>query len=105
MNLHCYIDDYVAVATRYEADQYFDRLCDLLQDLGWPINQDKLTPPTKCLTVLGIQIDIQANTMRIDPNKLAQIYSECLIVKNKKNSEQESFSVASWQAPIHTEMC
>ena len=105
VNLHCYIDDYVAVATRYEADQYFDRLCDLLQDLGLPINQDKLTPPTKCLTVLGIQIDIQANTMRIYPNKLAQIYSECLIVKNKKISEQESFSVASWQAPRHTKMC
>ena len=91
VNLHCYIDNYVAVATRYEAKQYFEKLCDLLQELGLPIIQDKLTPPTKSLTVLGIQIDIQANTMRIDPNKLAQIYSECLTVKNKKFLSKKAY--------------
>ena len=91
VNLHCYIDDYVVVATRYEAEQYFEKLRDLLLELGLPINQDKFTPPTKCLTVLGIQIDIQANTMRIDPNKLAQIYSEFLTVKNKKFLSKKAY--------------
>ena len=81
----------MAVVTRYEAEQYFEKLCGLLQELGLPINQDKLTPPTKCLTVLGIEIEIQANTMRIDPNKLAQIHRECLTVKNKKFLSKKAY--------------
>ena len=84
VNLHCYIDDYVAVAPRCEAEPYFEKLCDLLHELGLPINQDKLTPPTKCLTVLGMEIDIHRNTLSIDPSKLAQIHEECLSVKGKK---------------------
>ena len=62
VNLHCYFDDYVAVATWHEVEQYFNQLCDLLQELGLPMNLDKVTSPTKCLTFLGIEIDIQANT-------------------------------------------
>ena len=57
VNLHCYI------ATRHEAEQSFNQICDLLKELGLPINQNKLTSPTKCLTVLSTEIDIQANTM------------------------------------------
>ena len=57
-----------------------------------PINQDKLTPPTKCLTrVLGIEIDIQGNTLRIDPNKLAQIHEECLAVRGKKFLSKKAY--------------
>ena len=81
VNLHCYIDDYVAVAPQCEAEEYFKKLCDLLHELGLPINQDKLTPRSKCLTVLGIEIDIQKNTLRIDPIKLAQIHEECLAAR------------------------
>ena len=91
VNLHCYIDAYVVVATWYEAGQYFEELCDLLQELGLPINQDKLTPPTKCAHVLGIEIDIQANTMRVNLNKLAQIYKECLTVKDKKFLSKKAY--------------
>ena len=68
VNLNCYTNDYVVIAPRYEA--VFSPLCNLLTELDLPITQDKLTYPTKYLTVLGIKIDIQANTMRIEPKEL-----------------------------------
>ena len=68
-----------------------EKLCDLLHELGLPISQDKLTPPTKCLTVLGIEIDIQKNTLRIDRIKLAQIHEECLEVRGKKSLNKRAY--------------
>ena len=91
VNLHCYINDYVAVATWNEAEQYFNQLSDLLQYLGLPRNQDKLTSSTKRLTVLGIEIDIQANTMRIVPKKLLQIYEDCLTVRDRKFWSEKAY--------------
>ena len=44
-SLHCYIDDYVAVLPKHKANAAFDKLCSLLQDLGLPLNNVKLTPP------------------------------------------------------------
>ena len=65
VDLRCYIDDYIAVAPRAKADHIFQRLCALLNELGLPINHDKLTPPTKSLSCLGIHIDIDNNTISI----------------------------------------
>ena len=83
VNLRCYIDDYIAVVPRSMADSIFQRLCLLLNELGLPINQDKLTPPTKGLECLGIYIDIDKNTMSISEEKLRAIYTECLDVSTK----------------------
>ena len=83
VKLRCYIDDYIAVVPRSEADNIFHRLCTLLNELGLPINHDKLTPPTKGLECLGIYIDIDNNTMSISEEKLGAIYTECLDVSTK----------------------
>ena len=56
----------MAVVSRHEAEQSFHHLCDLLQELDLPINQDKPIYPTECLTVLSVEIDIQTNTMLIE---------------------------------------
>ena len=48
VKLHCYIDDYVAVVPRVRAASAFQCLHTLLQELGLPVNPDKLTPLTKC---------------------------------------------------------
>ena len=82
-NLRCYIDDYIAVLPSTEADHIFQRLCALLDELGLPINYDKLTPPTKKLSCLGIDIDIDNNTMSIAEDKLKEIYAECVKVSTK----------------------
>ena len=75
VKLYCYIDDYVAVVPRARAEAAFQCLRTLVQDLGLPVNPDKLTPPTKRLTCLGTEVDIEANVLRIAPDKLHEIVS------------------------------
>ena len=43
--IHCYIDDYIAVVPKEKADIAFATLCETLNELGLPINESKLTPP------------------------------------------------------------
>ena len=83
MNLRCYIDDYIVVAPRAKDDHIFQCSCALLDELGLPINQDKLTSPTKSFSCLGIHIDIDSNKMSISQEKLGAIYTECLDVSTK----------------------
>ena len=84
VNLHCYIDDYVAVLPRVKSDEVFRNLCTLLHELGLPLNTAKLTPPTKTLAYLGIDIDVNNSTLSIPHYKLQQILHECREVSTKK---------------------
>ena len=61
VTLHCYIDDYMAVVPRARVEVAFQHLRTLLQELRLPVNSDKVTPPTKHLTCLGIEVDIEVN--------------------------------------------
>ena len=83
VTLRCYIDDYIAVVPKHKANHAFRRLCEVLNELGLPINRDKLTPPTKHLTCLGIDFDIENNIISISKDKLEAIYAECVEVSTK----------------------
>ena len=83
IQLRCYIDDNIAVVPKSKADAAFHRVCELLNELGLPVNIDKLTAPTKRLTCLGIDFDIESNTMCISNDKLEAIYTECMEVNTK----------------------
>ena len=89
--LHVYIDDYIAVIPRDRAQDAFQRLCDVLTELGLPMNQEKLTGPTKRMTCLGIHIDIDTNTMSITPEKIESIYTECKSVSSKIYLSKKAF--------------
>ena len=91
MKLHCYIDDYIVVTSKSKASEQFAMLCDLLDELGLPMNKDKLTPPSKRITCLGIDIDIENNTMSIAQNKVKAIYAECLAVSKKTVLSKQAF--------------
>ena len=82
VKLHCYIDDYNIVTSKLKDTEQFVDLCDLLQELGLPLNKSKVTLPTKRLTCLSIDIDITNNTMSIAQDKLEAIYEECSAVRN-----------------------
>ena len=69
--------DYVAVLPRVKADKVFQNLCTLLNELGLPLNTSKLTP-TKSLTYLGIDIDVNNSTLSIPHSKLQEIMKECI---------------------------
>ena len=96
IKLHCYINDYIAVVPKTKAEEKFKYVCDLLTELGLPLNCDKLTPPppppTKRLTCLGIDINIDNNTMSISEDKLQSI-QECVRV-----STQEWLSKRAYQS-------
>ena len=48
-------------------------------------------PPTRRLTALGIEIDINENTISITEDKLQSIYEECVRVNNSKYLSRRSF--------------
>ena len=54
-----------------------------LQSSRFRFRLDKLTPPTKRLTCLGIDFDIENNIMSISKDKLEAIYAECTEVSTK----------------------
>ena len=91
VKLHCYIDDYVAVVPRVSSEAAFQSLRTLLHTLGLPVNSDKLTSPTKRLTCLGIEVDIEANVLRIAPDKLHAIHQECLVVCQKTHLTKKQY--------------
>ena len=91
VKLHCYIDDYIVVAPKSKADAQFATLCELLKDLGLPLNRDKVTPPTKKLGCLGIDIDINTNTMSIAQEKLREIYEACIQASQKTHLSRQAF--------------
>ena len=87
--MFAYIDDYILVSPKATADAHFRRLASLLTDLGLPSNPDKQTSPCRTLTCLGIQIDLDLNTMSIDSEKLSS--TECMAIKNKKYLSRTAF--------------
>ena len=68
-----YIDDFILMNPKSKAQQAFDTLTDLLQELGLPMNSDKTTPPC-----LGICIDLDTNTLNIDAENIGTIYDQCM---------------------------
>ena len=77
--IFAYIDDYVGIADA------------LLIRLGLPINQQKLSPPSKTLTCLGVHINIPDASLSIDQEKLMAIHKECFHVANKKYLSKKNF--------------
>ena len=58
-----YIDDFwVSAETEEECLYAYNRLIDLLLDLGFVVNRNKCVPPTTRLTFLGIELDSDAQS-------------------------------------------
>ena len=91
INMVAYIDDYIIISPKATAQRHFDTLASILSQLGLPSNPQKQTPPSRALTCLGIQIDIDANSLSIDPQKLTSIYIECQAVRNKHHLTKKGF--------------
>ena len=89
--IFAYVDDFIGVASRPVAATHFQKLSDLLTELGLPMNPHKKTPPCRSLTCLGITIDIDAATLQIDKSKLQAIYEACLQIRHKKFFSKKTF--------------
>ena len=76
-HLHNYIDVLIFTGLPSEIHKSFTFLTELLQDLGLEISSEKLVPPNKSVTCLGIQIDTVARTISIPSGKLQEIVKLC----------------------------
>ena len=82
--IFAYIDDYIIVSSKEEADKAFNQLSELLNELGLPMNPYKWVSPNITFTCLGINIAIACNILSIDSHKLQAIYNECCMVRHRK---------------------
>ena len=87
--IFAYIDNYVIVAARDRANVAFHDLLHLLLELGLPINETKLTPPSRALTCLGINVNVHTNTLSIDAIKLLHIYMTFQNFANKNYTSKK----------------
>ena len=89
--IFAYIDDFVIVSEKGNAMRHFQALFDLFTELGLPMNQNKLSPPTRTLTCLGVTIDLDKNSIYIEKSKMEQIYKECLLTRAKKSLTRRQY--------------
>ena len=73
-----YTDDLYACCHKDQAHLFFKTLAQVLQAVGLPINPTKLHPPCSRLSIMGIVVDIDAQTFSTEGEKLNEIYAECL---------------------------
>ena len=89
--IFAYIDDFIIVSKENDAMCHYEALVELFTELGLPMNQDKLSPPTRTLTCLGVTIDLDKNVLYLEKNKMEEIYRECLLTRSKKSLTRRQF--------------
>lgn len=68
-----YLDDFLIIGESLQACRLaFDTLLELLQELGFRINWQKVVPPTQKLVFLGIEINSLSRQISLPPTKLAE---------------------------------
>ena len=72
-----YIDDIYACCHVDQAANTFKALNDVVQEVGLPINPQKVFSPTTNLAIMGIVIDVKAGTFSIEEHKLSHIHDLC----------------------------
>ena len=72
-----YCDDFLIIGDRADCQAAFDKLCSLLQQLGFKLSTKKLLPPTKEAVCLGISINTTNFEMKIPDEKFALIKDMC----------------------------
>jgi hypothetical protein len=77
-----YLDDFCVVAETQELCQAaHDLLVELLQELGFVINEEKTQGPANSVTFLGVRIDTESGQMSLPPAKMAEtvrLLRDCL---------------------------
>lgn len=100
-----YLDDYLTISDSYEnCKQAHDCLIQLLQQLGFTINWEKVVPPTQSLTFLGIQINCYDRTLSLDSTRIAELRTmlRSYVGKHKVTKRQLQHLVGklSWAARV-----
>ena len=102
--IFAYIDDFIIVSEENDAMHHYQTLFDLFTELGLPMNQNKLSPPTRTLTYLGVTIDLDKNAIYIEKSKMDEIYNECLLTRSKKSLTRRQFQSLFRQTHLLAQM-
>ena len=78
-----YLDDVIGVNTPVKASKAYYSLLNLLDQLGLPVNVDKISAPVSKLICLGIQVDAEMGVLSIPQEKLCKITNLCGQWENK----------------------
>ena len=80
-----YLDDLVGYSTTIaEASTHYTLVKDVMADLGLPLAQKKLTPPSRKITWLGITVDADKKTVSIPPSKIEETLEEMRDIQDKR---------------------
>ena len=90
-DVFAYIDDFIIVSPKHKAHLAFHALHDLLSELGLPINPAKCDPPSKVLICLGIEVNIDANSISIPTSKIDSILEECTSIYGRTCISKHAF--------------
>ena len=100
-----YLDDFfICAPTLNECIVVMNTLVALLRRLGFSINWDKVIDPTRCLTILCIEIDAATMVKRLPSEKVLALKAEVdVFAKRKRASKRQLQSVAGklrWAAGV-----
>ena len=79
-----YIDEVICMHQRQKNDAEFQTLFNLFEFLGIPINPKKLVKPSKSLTCMGINVNLETKQLSIPQDKLLEILDLCYLYGCKK---------------------
>ena len=68
-----YLDDYIGIAQPHQAEGHFQSLLNILDQVGLPVNNNKVEPPSSVITCLGIQINAKEGILSVSDKKLNEI--------------------------------
>ena len=77
VNIFNYIDDIYACCHKDVANEAFDALTLVIEQVGLPINPSKVFPPTTVLSIMGIVVNVRERTFSIPVDKLHEIWCLC----------------------------
>ena len=83
VNVYNYVDD-ICVHRRHIETHEFRTLYSLFEFLGLPINPKKVCPPSRSLTCVGIDVNVDAGTLTIPHDKCLQILDMCRVLVHRK---------------------
>ena len=100
-----YLDDFLIIESdKQRCEEAHNTLLNLLQDLGFVVNFDKVVAPTTRLTFLGVVIDSVSRELSLPLDKLQELHSLLQIWHNKKKATkrelQHLVGKLNWAARI-----
>ena len=97
-----YIEDVICIHKRPNANAEFELLFSLFEFLGVPINPKKVVPPSKTLTCMGIDVNVETKQLTIPHQKIAETLKLCKIyVKAKVISKKQLQSLLGKLLYLH----